>query len=103
MSRILLTNIPASHSVAVTAEAALSVKVDATSRLRPMTLRALLGGIAFLLELQFHSGPFGFVRGVEAHLAVRPLVELLIRFFAVIEILPNVPHIADRDGLHSSV
>jgi hypothetical protein len=102
-SQILFTNVDRSNTI--------SVKIEATTTLIDTifwfvalsTSRASLRSIPLILQLNLHTQPFGFVGEHLSSLPIYHLMDLLIRLFAVINRLSNVPNVANYKSLHSSI
>ena len=60
------------------------------------------GGIGFILKLDLPSHRFPFIGQFPPGLTCRPLMDLLIGFLSIVEILSDVPHIAYDQRMHTA-
>jgi hypothetical protein len=78
--------------------------VEAVFRFMPFAaLWTGLRGIPLILQLNFHAQSFSFVREHLSSLSMQHLMDLLIRFFAIIDRFPNISDVANHNGLHPSI
>ena len=102
-SQILFANIDGSDSIPMKRETATAF-VDAVFGFVPLaTLGTGLRGIPLILNRHFHPQLLGLVSNHLASLPMQHLMDLLIRFFAIINRLPNISYVANHNGLHVSI
>ena len=85
----------------ITAFLAVPVPPGRTALLAMSTLRAGPTGRAFLLQHHVHALPLCLVGEQMAGMACGPLVQLLIRLGANIQMVPNILDITDDHRLHA--
>jgi hypothetical protein len=107
LTQILSPDVDRSHPVAVIDEPASLVRAaeHAPRDLAPhvQALRASAGRIGFLLQGDANSQELRFVGELEAHAAMRPLVDFLVVGVTNIGLLPEIAHIANDQRSDASL
>ncbi len=104
--QILSSDVTGSHSIPMPHKAALLVGAlkDTAYGLALAAMPthwARLAGIAFLLQSHGHAVPLCLIGEQMPYSAMRPLMEFLVIGGANIQVLPDMPDIANDHGLHA--
>ena len=101
-AQILFADIDRSDHIPMRRKTALTFEHATVRLLACSTSGAGLRSVGLLLENYLTPKPLPLVGELPPALSECPLMELLIDFLPIIEILPNVPHVAYHKRMHAS-
>jgi hypothetical protein len=103
LTQILVSNVDAANAVPVVHPSTLRAMKHTVFHLASYMPTAGTGtaGVVLILQGHSHAQPLCLVGELEAHRAMRPLVDFLVVGMPNIVVLPDISHIANDYGLHA--